>query len=214
MLKSKLFLLVLLAIVVTGPASGELDSLPDYDFSVAWRSYEGPEFLTLMITPAGTGQFFSQARLPDGTIADGTINLRLVDWGGVPVNGYPLEDIWLQDLSSPLKFCGIFELWPDLDTDINGETLWFNRPRGGGYTVGNLQVYVNGNPLLGPPLPLQINSPDINADLRVNLSDLTPFTEDYFGTYHFRSDLHHDGVINLSDVTILAEWMGRGCNSN
>lgn len=214
MLKSKLYLLILITLVVTGPASGEQEWLPDLALSVAWRNYEGPEILTLMITPAGTGQFFNQARLPDGTIADGTINLQLLDPIGVPINGYPLEDIWLQDINSPLRFCGIFELWPDNDTDMNGETFWFNRPRGGGYTAGSLQVYVNGSPLIGPTLPLRINSPDINSDLRVTLSDVVPFSEDFFGTYHFRSDLFHDGIINLSDVTILAEWIGRGCLPN
>lgn len=201
----------LFAVAAVPQAEADQEWLPDLALSVAWRTYSGPEILTLMINPAGTGQFFTQARKPDGTIADGTINLWLVDPAGVPVNGYPREDIWLQDTTSPLNFCGIFELWPDQDVDQNGETFWFNSPRGGGHTSGALQVYVNNSPLLGALLPLQINSPDVNADLRVNLSDLVPFTMDYFGAYHFRSDLFHDGRINLSDVAIMAEQMGQTC---
>jgi hypothetical protein len=206
-----LILTALLAIGFAVPSAADQEWLPDLALSVAWRNYDGPEILTLMITPAGTGQYFTQARLPDGTVADGTINLLLLDPVGEPITGYPLEDIWLQDPTSPLSFCGIFELWPDQDTDQKGETYWFSRPRGGGYTAGNLQVYVQNSPLIGPTLPLRINSPDVNSDLRVNLSDLVPFTMDYFGAYHFRSDLHHDGRINLSDVAVLADYMGQTC---
>ena len=132
-MKTELILLMLtalLAVVFAVPSAADQEWLPDLALSIAWRNYDGPEILTLLITPAGTGQFFTQARLPDGTVADGTINLLLLDQVGVPINGYPLEDIWLQDPTSPLNFCGIFELWPDRDTDQNGETYWFSRPRG------------------------------------------------------------------------------------
>lgn len=201
----------LVAVFAAGPAAGEQEVLPDLALSVAWRNYEGPEILTLLINPWGTGQFFNQAHLPDGTIANGTINLLLLDAAGQPINGYPLEDIWLQDAGGSLAFCGIFELWPDEDTGLDGQTLWFNRPRGGGHTTSLLQVYVNGSPLQGPTLPLRINSPDINSDLRVTLTDVAYMSQDYFGAYHFRSDLHHDGALNLSDVAVLAGAIGHSC---
>lgn len=184
---------------------------PDPDLSIAWLSYEGPEPLTLMITPDGTGGYFSQARTPEGASANATITLLLLDAGGVPVTNFPSEDIWVQAEDEGIAICGNFGLWPDTDTDQDGQTQWFQRPRGGGYSEGPLIVYFVATPLSGPPLELYFNSPDINCDRTVNLSDVGWFALDFFGAYHFRSDLHRDGVINLSDVSPLAEWMGRSC---
>jgi hypothetical protein len=65
------------------------------------------------------------------------------------------------------------------------------------------------------PMPLSldiaINSPDINGDLQVNLSDVVAFTQDYFGAYNYRSDFFWDGVLNLSDVARMAQGMGAIC---
>lgn len=214
MLRRVLFLLVLIAAVAAGPASGGPDALPDMALSYAWREYAGPEILTLMINPYGEGPYFNQASLPDGTLADGTIHLVLLDPTGNPIYGYPREDIWLDDPTSTLIGCGIFELIADSDTDRDGRTVWFQRPRGGGYSNESLQVYVSGSPLLAAPLPLRIYSPDINGDRRVNLGDAALFAQDLFGEYHIRSDLHPDGIINLSDVPVMARWYGGSCAPN
>jgi len=58
-------------------------------------------------------------------------------------------------------------------------------------------------------LPIYVNSPDLNGDLAVNLSDIPIFASDFFGSYNYRSDLHYDGIINLSDLSRMAQSMGR-----
>ena len=58
---------------------------------------------------------------------------------------------------------------------------------------------------------LRFNSPDINGDLLVNLSDVQLFAGDFFGSYHFRSDLAYDNVVNLSDIVPLSRSLGATC---
>ena len=65
-----------------------------------------------------------------------------------------------------------------------------------------------GDVLTEPP---HVNSPDITGDGQVSLHDLSQLATDFFGAYHFRSDLQRDGVINLSDVGRLAAGMGAQC---
>ncbi|MCK9996581.1 MAG: hypothetical protein KAH56_09940 [Candidatus Krumholzibacteria bacterium] len=193
------------------PVWAELIGVPDPTMSAAWMAYQGPEPLTLMITPDGTGGYFSDARTPDGTIADATITLLLMDYFNTPIGYFPREDIWIQSGDGGITFCGIYDLWPDTDTGPDGRTSWFQRPKGGRHSEEPMVVYVNGTPLAGPPLELYFNSPDITGNGSVDLTDVTWFTMDYFSGYHFRSDLHRDGVLNVSDVVLLAQWMGRRC---
>jgi hypothetical protein len=55
---------------------------------------------------------------------------------------------------------------------------------------------------------ISVNSPDIDADLIVNLTDVVLWSMDYFQGYHYRSDLFWDGQINLSDLVYLARALG------
>jgi hypothetical protein len=64
------------------------------------------------------------------------------------------------------------------------------------------------------PMPLNVsfNSPDINGDLVVNLSDIAFFASDFFSPgYNYRSDFNYDQVINLQDVAMLAGAVGAFC---
>ena len=73
-------------------------------------------------------------------------------------------------------------------------------------------VLVAGSPIeLTSPVDLGFNSPDINGDLLVNLTDVQTFTADYYGGYLFRSDFHRDGIVNLSDLAPLAYAIGAAC---
>ena len=198
-------------VLISGTAHGEILELPDMDLSTAEMAYQGPETLTLMITPDGTGGYFTTARTPDGVIADATITLHVRNVVGDPMAFFPREDIWIQSEDRDIAFCGIFDLWPETDTDWDGMTYWLQGPRGGGYHEGPIVVYVISQALSQPPLALSFNSPDITGNGIVSLGDVAQFAGDFFGAYHFRSDLHRDGVINLSDVVPLAMWMGRGC---
>jgi len=196
---------------IPATAHGEILELPDMDLSTAELAYQGPETLTLMITPDGTGGYFTTARTPGGVTADATITLHLRDTVGDPFAFFPREDIWIQSEDRDIAFCSIFGLWPESDTDWDGMTYWFQGPKGGGYHEGPIVVYVISEPLSQPPLALSFNSPDIAGNGSVGLGDVALFAGDFFGGYHFRSDLHRDGVINLSDVIPLAMWMGRSC---
>lgn len=193
------------------PTWAQATGVPDPAQSTAWLAYPGPEPLTLMITPDGTGGYFTDARTPDGSQADATITLRLVDTFDSPIANFPREDLWIQAESGGIAFCGIFNMGADVNTGPDGLTIWSRRPKGGGYSQGPMVVHVNGIPLNGPPSELYFNSPDISSDGRVSLGDVTFFTMDFYGEFHFRSDLHRDGVINMSDVVPLARWMGRRC---
>jgi hypothetical protein len=55
------------------------------------------------------------------------------------------------------------------------------------------------------------NSPDLNGDLAVNLTDVSHFVGSFFGTYDYASDFQWDGVINLSDIVLLAQGLGSEC---
>jgi len=60
-------------------------------------------------------------------------------------------------------------------------------------------------------LDIQVNSPDINGDLRVNLTDVVLFTMLYHGPYDYAGDFYYDGVLNLSDIVMMARGQGKTC---
>ena len=51
---------------------------------------------------------------------------------------------------------------------------------------------------------LMFNSPDLNGDLAVDLTDVALFAQDYFGPYNYRSDLYWDGRVGLNDLVYIA----------
>ena len=59
---------------------------------------------------------------------------------------------------------------------------------------------------------MAFNSPDLNGDRMVNLSDVQIFASDFFGgVYMFRSDLYYDNMVNLSDIVQLSRGVGANC---
>jgi hypothetical protein len=58
---------------------------------------------------------------------------------------------------------------------------------------------------------LGYNSPDLNGDLVVNLTDLALFAGDFFGPYVLRSDLYRDSQINLQDLAVFAQGFSASC---
>ncbi len=53
-----------------------------------------------------------------------------------------------------------------------------------------------------------VNSPDMSGDCRVNLSDVAMFSGVFFGSYSRCADFNVDGVLNLSDIGVLALHLG------
>jgi len=181
---------------------------------------------SIHMTPDGDGAPLSEARQLDNSVVDATIRVRLVNSWLDPIANFPFEDLWLQfDLDEGtaagcVSYGGSYEggvFLADSSTSADGWTEFALPLRGGGWSEGPVWIYLNGGPAMAPdfitwpPLPLRANSPDLNGDLLVNLSDIAPFTMDLFGEYHYRSDLMWDGVINLADVVLFTRSIGVVC---
>lgn len=181
---------------------------PYGEYSLA---YEGPETLTLLVIPDGSGDPFDQATTPFGSREDGTITLVVLDAGDQPVPGFPREDLWLQSYDGGLATC-LGGTIADTATDAEGRTRWTRPLFAGGSSQALTEVLINGSPPeLTVGVKLSFNSPDINGDLAVDLMDLQLFANDFFGTDDFRSDFYRDGEVNLSDLSAMARAYGARC---
>jgi hypothetical protein len=174
-------------------------------------AYQGPETLTLLIIPDGGGAPFDRACLPSGASEDATITLFLKDASDGPVVNYPREDIWFASQDGGLASCQ-GGTSPDANTDANGMTRWLNPLRGGGHSQALTEILVNGSSLESTVgVRLGFNSPDIDGDLVVDLTDVQMFAYDFYTGFDFRCDFHRDGIINLSDLAELASALGVAC---
>lgn len=151
-------------------------------------------------------------------MVNATITLTLIDAGSNPVSGYPPEDIWL-DILNPSP--GTWIPCPagtiaDGPTNELGQTTFSNSLRAGGPGSG-ARIMIGTWPT--PEFPIEFpggdlfhfNSPDINGDLAVNLTDIAIFAGDFFGVYNYRSDYFWDGILNLSDIALIAQGYGAHC---
>jgi hypothetical protein len=89
--------------------------------------------------------------------------------------------------------------------------MWVNPLRAGNSCDSPTGVVVAGSFLVSGDLNLAHNSPDLNGDGVVNLSDLSIFADDYYGGYMFRSDFHYDGSIDLNDLAKFASSWNAAC---
>ncbi len=174
--------------------------------------------VSLYILPDGSGLSLTQTMIFGGQQRDATITVMVIDEAGFPIPNFPLQDIWLDSESTGDYLCAVQgSFWPDYHTDANGQTTFSTSFGAGGWSEGPVWVYLNGerayHPQDGPfaPLPMRFNSADINGDGAVNLTDVILFTEDYYTSYHYRSDFHWDGALNLSDIGKMASGMGHNC---
>ncbi|MCB1183954.1 hypothetical protein KDM41_11010 [bacterium] len=202
---------LVLACGLAGAASAQF-FLPDWELSTAQRTYAGPEMVSVMHVPDGSGDPFAAAQLPGGAgSVDATIVVTLVDPVGNPVQGYPAEDVWVEAADGGVAYCagGNFADGP---TDASGVTTFTGARRGGGSSESLLLVYVSGVALTSNAgLAITSNSPDLNGDGTVNLVDVVTFAGHYGGTYAYAADLHYDQQINLADVVRLAHAWGASC---
>jgi hypothetical protein len=211
-MKSPVFIFVILA-CVTGTAWAQA---PDPILSHATCDDITPR--SILSVPNGAGDAMEMARIYGGGFMDATITVTLIDGNGMPVSGYPSEDIWL-DVLDP----GVGDYTPcpagniaDGATNALGQTTFSNTLSAGGSGSG-AQVMIGTWPTPEFPIPFaggdlfHFNSPDINGDLQVNLSDIALFAGDYYGAYNYRSDYYWDGVVNLSDIGFMAQGVGASC---
>lgn len=196
------------ALASVGVAAG--NPLP---VSTAWMNHAGH----VWVSPLGRGPMLSDAYFPgwpDGV--DATIHVQLLYQNGDPIVNYPAEDIWLgAPAGVPFAYCAGGTV-ADQDTDANGETTISRPLRAGGQIPPTSQpcVYVSDQPITYSDLPLTVNSPDVNGDLVVDLSDIVFFTQNLMGggVVDFRYDFNGDGVLNLSDVVVMAASLGDHCD--
>lgn len=188
------------------PFSQELSTLGWVDYS----GHQGKYPLSIMIVPDGSGDTLDQAYTSYGDQVDGRISVTLTDFIGLPSVGVPPSVIRLYSEGDEIVFCPEFDI-ARMATDTDGWTYFDGPFGGGGSNQTGFNVQVCNLILLSGTLPLWMNSPDINGDLLVDLTDVQLFAMDFYGIYNYRSDFEYDGVVNLSDVTQMAQHMGASC---
>jgi hypothetical protein len=204
----KILLILVLISVIAVPAMAT--NIPDPDMSYVIWAYEGTDPVTLLNFPDGGGASFVEVRDQAGTVFDGTITIVVLDHYGNPVPDFPREDIYLLSDDGGMVPC-MGGTRPDENTDFNGMSHWINPLHACGNSLGFCEVMIMGTVVNHPPLALRFNSPDINGDGSVNLMDVGLFSIPFYGGYDFTADLHHDGVLNLADVSRLAQGSGVTC---
>lgn len=184
---------------------------PDGDFFQLICDAPPGVAVTLPVLPDGSGRPLTAARGPQGQVLNATIHLFYFDAYGNPLVGMAPEDMWLGSVDGGLAVCAQGSI-ADRATDTHGETVWVQPLRAGGWSTAGCQVYHNGWELAGPSgLNLRFCSPDLDGNLRVDLSDVATFAGDFYGAHAFRSDLDADGTVNLGDIAVMAQSLGRDC---
>ncbi|HOX25609.1 MAG TPA: hypothetical protein PLL30_11440 [Candidatus Krumholzibacteria bacterium] len=206
-------------LLLAGTASAQLEIPTVWTIEPAYDY----EFSVLMM-PDGSGPALTEARGPGGVVVDAAITVRIGSNFGYVIQGFPPEDLWFQLAVEPGTAAGCLQypdcpggvFLPDGPTDADGYTTFSQPWRGGGWSAGPATLYINGWPAtdmnLDPhdPVPFRANSPDLNGDLVVNLTDIVLFIQDLDGGA-YRSDFNWDGHVNLSDMVTMAQAMGMAC---
>lgn len=209
---------LVLVLASVGPADASIE---------VWGVWNWPhtEPVHIMVTPGGGGDSLSDAEFFGGAPADATIRVQLWVLSGSledpqppeTVANFPAEDLWLEAPGVAMCVGGANA---DGNTDADGWFTFSGQLNGGGWTNANLGtpgllVKVSGVALDDRFAQIRphilVNSPDMDGDGRVSISDIPPFADDFYGAYAFRSDFLWDGVINLSDVTRFAASLGESC---
>jgi len=171
--------------------------------------------VSVFTVPNGSGHRLLEAMIEPGVMVDATITATFIDAGGNPMFLYPGQDIWIETSSGGLAACMAGTI-SDGDTDINGQTTFSGTFRAGGYsnrTGGEkARVIINGTALIGSDLDILFNSPDLDGDGQVGLSDTVIFVPRYTGgAYDYSVDYFFDGQINLSDLVLYAGGLNSAC---
>jgi hypothetical protein len=194
--------------LVLGLVSFVWAGVPDPDQSTATTA--AGQRVSVMVVPDGNGFPLNDAMALPGVVhVDATITVTVNDLNGDPIFLFPATDIWLESQSKALALCPGGSN-ADADTDINGQTT-FTNPLFAGCQGTGVVVVINSQALTQPALNMLFNSPDENCDKIVNLTDVVLFAGDYYGSYNYRSDFYWDGVLNLSDIVLLAQNLQTAC---
>jgi hypothetical protein len=207
MVRRKLMGLLVCGLVL-GLASFAWAGVPDPDMSTATTA--AGQQVSVMVNPDGNGFALNACMAyPGVTDVDATITVTVNDINGDPIFLYPATDMWLESESKALVLCPGGSN-ADADTDINGQST-FTNPLFAGCQGTGVVVVINSQALTQPALNMIFNSPDINCDKKVDLTDVVLFAQDYYGSYQYRCDFYWDGVLNLSDIVLMAQNLQTEC---
>lgn len=196
------------ALALPAAAPAQTKGIPDLSNSYAVTAAPGP--VSICNVPDGSGQRLRACYLYGGQEVDARITLTVLDMFDDPVFLYPHEDLWLESADGALAICPGGTV-ADEPTNIDGETTFSHQLFAGGQGIGTV-VMINGDALDQEPFAIDHNSPDLTGDLVVDLSDIATWASDWAtGVYRYRSDLHWDGVLDISDVALLVRAVSATC---
>jgi hypothetical protein len=205
--------ILVVSITLALAASAAIADLPPlYDF----RAYTAAtEQVSLLCVPDGSGRPLTEAMTSWGGVIDASITVEMFDAYGDPIVGYPAEDVWLETTMGSMSVCPAGSI-ADGPSDVNGQLFMTGVLYAGGcsdiLSGEEISAFVNGMPIWGNEMDILINSPDLNADLVVNLSDVVLFSQLFLsGVYDYAADLHYDGILNLSDLVVIAQHRNTMC---
>jgi hypothetical protein len=206
---------VVIVMFLMGLAAAAYAQGPDPELSHAISANSQP--VSVFMLPNGYDLPLTEAQLYGGMPTDATITLTLMNADGNPVSGYPAAQCYLMVGASgdwlPICANGTIADW---NTNGQGQTTFTNPLKSGG-SDEPVTIMIGTWPT--PEFPVdfpqgdlfQFNSPDINGDLYVNLSDVQMFVSDFYGEYNYRCDFFWDGMISLPDIALLAQGIGASC---
>jgi hypothetical protein len=166
-----------------------------------------PGTAVLLITPEGNGPPLDSLGL--------VISATVFDCDGSLLRPSTAPDPHLVPEGSGVVACGNWVA--DDGIDIEGHVQWSDALAGGGWADGSTaddgRVRLKiGEDFTALTFQVKFVSPDINGDLRIDLSDVGTFAADFAtAPVDFRSDFNADGLENLADIGILAAHLGESC---
>jgi len=186
--------------------------IPPPNNSFATAATEEP--VSVFSRPDGGGFGLDECWLQgSNTRIDATITVTVLDGWMDPVVNYPAEDIWIwSNVIANFIACPNGTI-ADHNTNSSGQTT-FSLPLLAGGHGFEAVVFLNGNPLWQSPFAnFSFNSPDMNGDLVVNLTDIVFFAQIFEGGlgYDYSADFTYDQVVNLSDIVYMAQAIGASC---
>jgi len=204
---------LLLAIAATAMAG-----IPDLTQCSATSLLPTGTTVSIYNLPSGTGWALTVAKQRTSSVrVNSQITVTIRDSAGAPIWLYPFEDIWLETAAGGMLHCPSGTS-ADFNTGATGRTtitgpFFASRWSGFGGSAEQTVVIIGGSRLTTAAFDIWWNSPDINGDGAVNLTDTVAYTANAGsgGTYSYRSDYYYDGAINLSDTVLYAQGLGAAC---
>lgn len=173
---------------------------------------------TWLACPQGDGPSFSQ--IPGLGTGEFRIRVECLDNTGLPIPFIPASDFWLVDCNATngLILCqGSLSSNADASSDAEGITYFSGTSLAAGGCADELFPVAQGFALLDPEkgclttlcLPVNVRSPDMDADGQVGLTDLSLFAASFPpGSYDTCADFDGNGTVDLVDLSGFADHFG------